>query len=246
MVSPEIAPSIATSSGINSRGISDYDSVYGRAAIVYSAFMQYKEVLVTGGTGLLGRYLCPSLTGHGFLPRLLVPLGSEGKIAPDVRGRCRVTPGELTVRESVETGAQGTSAIVHIAEVWKEPPRRGITFEEANVHAMANVLHSASVWKIRRLIFVGVAGAYAGDPDPYLDARGRAEALVRGSDRSWTVFLPAPWYDLRDGSPRVSTEYLEELAGAIAESVHRRDTVGRVYEDASTDRFPWGKLSRDR
>jgi hypothetical protein len=58
------------------------------------------------------------------------------------------------------------------------------------------------------------------------------------------VFRPAPWYDLRDGKPRVSTEYLEELAGAIAESVHRHDTVGRVYEAASTDRFPWKELSK--
>jgi uncharacterized protein YbjT (DUF2867 family) len=105
--------------------------------------------------------------------------------------------------------------------------------------------YSASVWGIDRLIFISVAGARPGDPVPFLDARGRAEALVRGSDLSWTVFRPSPWYDLRDGKPRVSTDYLKELAGAIAESVHRQNTVGRLYEDASTDRFPWGKLSRD-
>jgi NADH dehydrogenase len=141
-------------------------------------------------------------------------------------------------------GAQGTSAIVHLAGLWKEQPRRGITFEEAHVHATANVLRSASVWGIDRLIFISAAGARPGDPVPYLDARGRAEALVRGADLSWTVFRPAPWYDLRDGKPRVSTEYLDELAGAIAESVQRQDTVGRVYEDASTDRFPWKELSQ--
>jgi FlaA1/EpsC-like NDP-sugar epimerase len=39
--------------------------------IMYSAFMQYNEVFVTGGTGLLGRYVCRALIGHGFLPRLL-------------------------------------------------------------------------------------------------------------------------------------------------------------------------------
>ncbi|MBW6504268.1 NAD(P)H-binding protein [bacterium] len=211
---------------------------------MYSAFMQYNEVFVTGGTGLLGRYVCTSLVRHGFLPRLFVALGAEGMITPDVRERCRVTPGELTVRESVEMGAQGTSAIVHLSEVWKEPPRRGVTFEEANVHATANVLHAASVWGIGRLIFVGVAGARPGDPDPYLDARGRAEALVRKSDRSWTVFRSVAWYDLRDGKPRVSPEYLEGLAEAIAGSVRRQDTVGRVYETASTDRFPWEELAR--
>ena len=211
---------------------------------MYSAFMQYNEIFVTGGTGLLGRYVCRALIGHGFLPRLLVRPGSEGKIEPDVRARCRVTPGDLTVREGVEMGTQGTSAIVHLAGAWKERPRQGITFEKAHVHATANVLHSASGWGIDRLIFIGVAGARPGDPVPFLDSRGRAEALVRGSELSWTVFRPAPWYDLRDGKPRVSTEYLAELAGAIAESVHRQDTVGRVYEAASTDRFPWKELSR--
>lgn len=211
---------------------------------MYSAFMQFNEVFVTGGTGLLGRYVCRALIGHGFLPRLFVRTGSEGGIVPDVRERCRVTPGDLTVRESVEMGAQGTSAIVHLAGVWKEQPRRRITLEEAHVHATANVLYAASVWGIGRLIFIGVAGARPGDPVPFLDARGRAEALVRGSDLAWTVFRPAPWFDLRDGKPRVSTECLEELAGAIAESVQRQDTVGRVYETASTDRFPWRELSR--
>ena len=211
---------------------------------MYSAFMQYKEVLITGGTGPLGRYVCPSLIGHGFLPRLFVRLGSEASIAPDVRERCRVTPGDLMVRESVEMGVQGTSAIVHLAEIWKEQPPRVIPFEEAHVRATANVLHSASVWGIDRLIFVSVAGARPGDPVPYLDARGRAEALVRGAGLSWTVFRPAPWYDLRAGKPRVSTEYLKGLAEAIADSVHRQDTVGRVYEAASTDRFPWEELSR--
>ncbi len=211
---------------------------------MYSAFMQYNEVFVTGGTGLPGRYVCRALIGHGFLPRLLVRTGSEARIPPDVRERCRVTPGDATVCESVEMGAQGTSAIVHLAGIWKERHRRGITFEEAHVHATANVLRAASVWEIDRVIFISVAGARPGDPVPYLDARGRAEALVREAGLAWTVFRPAPWYDLRDGKARVSTEYLEGLAGAVAESVRRTDTAGCVYEDAATDRFPWVKLSR--
>lgn len=213
---------------------------------MYSAFMQYNEVFVTGGTGLLGRHVCRELIGNGLLPRLFVRAGSEGRIDPDVRESCRVTPGDLTVREGVEMGAQGTAAIVHLAGVWKEQSGRRITFEEGHVHATANVLHAASVWGIDRLIFISVAGARPGDQVAYLDARGRADALVRGADLSWTVFRPSPWYDLRDGRVRVSTEYLQELAGAIVESVHRQDTVGRVYEAASTDRFPWEKLSRDR
>jgi hypothetical protein len=47
-------------------------------AIMYSAFMQYNEVFVTGGTGLLGRHVCRALVGHGFLPRLFVRTGRRG------------------------------------------------------------------------------------------------------------------------------------------------------------------------
>ena len=46
---------------------------------MYSAFMQYNEVFVTGGSGLLGRYVCTSLIGHGFLPRLFVDPGIRGE-----------------------------------------------------------------------------------------------------------------------------------------------------------------------
>jgi len=69
--------------------------------------MQYNEVFVTGGTGLLGPFIGRALIGQGFLPRLLVRQGSEERIAPDVRERCRVTRGDLTVREYVEMGAHG-------------------------------------------------------------------------------------------------------------------------------------------
>ena len=206
----------------------------GTRDAMYSQFMQYSEVFVTGGTGLPGRYVCPALIARGFLPRLFVRPGSEGKIPPDVRDRCRVTTGDLTVRESVEMGVQGTFAIVHLAAAWKEQPRRGITFEEAHVHATANVVHAASAWRVTHLIFVGVEGSHPGAPHPFLDARRRAEALVRGSGLPWTVFRIAPWYDLRNGKPRLTVEELTELAAAIAGSVNRPDTFGRVNEAASS------------
>jgi nucleoside-diphosphate-sugar epimerase len=139
-------------------------------------------------------------------------------------------------------GAQGTFAIVHLAGAWKEQRRRGITFGEAHVHATANVLHAASIWRITRLIFASVAGARPGDPDPYLDARGRAEGLVRDSNLDWTVFRPAPCYDLRDGRPLLPAEYLEALSEGIADSIGREDTFRRVYEAPTPDRFPWEKL----
>src|SRR5512143_2533443 len=84
---------------------------------MYSAFMDYGEILVTGGTGFLGRHVVRALIARGFLPRLLVRVGSDGRIPDDVRRACRITPGDATDPESVENAAQGTSAIVHLAGI---------------------------------------------------------------------------------------------------------------------------------
>ncbi|NNG47048.1 MAG: NAD-dependent epimerase/dehydratase family protein, partial [Deltaproteobacteria bacterium] len=55
-------------------------------------FLDYREVLVTGGTGFLGRHVCRALIARGHLPRLLVRVGSEDRIPEDIRRASRVTP----------------------------------------------------------------------------------------------------------------------------------------------------------
>src|SRR5512146_555922 len=82
--------------------------------------MDYREVLVTGGTGFVGTHVCRALIARGFLPRLLVRVGSDGRIPADVRSACRVTPGDVTDRESVEYAVQGTMAVVHLVGIIRE------------------------------------------------------------------------------------------------------------------------------
>lgn len=197
---------------------------------MYSSFMQYNEVLVTGGTGLAGPYVCRALLDRGVLPRLFVRPKSEGKIPPEIRSKCRVSPGDLTVREFVELGAQGTSAIVHLGGAWKESRKEGVVFEQAIVHATGNVLHAAKAWGIGRLIYGSVTGARPGDPVPFLDAKGRAEESVRNSGLAWTVFRTEPFYDLRDGRIRVTAEYLQDFAAGVADALFLDDAIGCIFE----------------
>jgi uncharacterized protein YbjT (DUF2867 family) len=204
---------------------------------MYSTFMQYDEVLVTGGTGLPGGSVCRAIADRGYLPRLMVRLGSEGRIPGEIRQRCRVTLGDATVREAVEMAAQGTWAIVHLAGPWRESPKKGITFGEGHVHATRNILHAAGVWGIRRLIYGSVDGARPESPAAFLSAKGRSEELVKASDLDWTVFRPAPWYDLRDGRPRASAKELEDLAMAISQALPRQDTYRRVFGPEELDRL---------
>lgn len=226
-------------------------------------FLDYKEVLVTGGTGFLGRHVCRALIARGVLPRLLVRVGSEGRIPDDIRRACRVTPGDITVREFVENAAQSTEAIVHLAGIIREFPDRGVTFESVHVEGTRNAVHAARAWGIRRFVHVSALGASAGDSAGYFDSKGRAEEIVRESGLDWTIFRPAgmfgpgdsffteltlavrraPLFPVPgDGENIMQPVFVGDVVKGIADSLTRHDTEMRSYDVAGPEQIPFDKL----
>lgn len=226
-------------------------------------FLDYREVLVTGGTGFLGHYVCRALVAHGYLPRLLVRAGSERRIPEDVRLASRVTPGDVTNREFVENAAQSTEAIVHLAGIVREAPEKGLSFEKAHVTATRHAVHAAKTWGIDRFVYVSALGAAAGDPRAFFDSKGRAEEMVRRSGLAWTVFRPGVLFGPGDrfvsvvaeavrrlpavpipgnGDAAVQSVFAGDLARGIAESLARSDTERRVFDVGGPERFSYGGL----
>lgn len=225
--------------------------------------MDYREVLVTGGTGYVGTHVCRALIARGFLPRLLVRPGSEGRIPKDVRDRCRVSPGDATNREAVTCAAEGTSAIVHLVGIIREFPQRGITFEEAHVTATRNAVEAARRWKIDRLVHMSALGARPGGPTGYFDTKGRAEEIVRRSGLRWTIFRPSVIFgpgdrfvnDLAgmirsaplvpvpgDGKYRLQPVFAGDVAKGFADAVLRPGAEGKTFEVGGPERFSYGEL----
>jgi NADH dehydrogenase len=225
--------------------------------------MDYREVLVTGGTGFVGTHVCRALIARGFLPRLLVRAGSEGRIPEDVRNACRVTPGDAADREAVEYAAQGTSAIVHLLGIIREFPERGITYERLHVAATRNVVDAARRWEIPRYVHMSALGARPGGPTGYFDSKGRAEEYVRMSGLSWTILRPSVIFGpgdqflnelaaiLRkapivpvpgDGSYRLQPVFIGDVAKGFTDALLRPDTEGRVFEVGGPERLSYGEL----
>ncbi len=226
-------------------------------------FLDYREALVTGGTGFLGRHVCRALIARGILPRLLVRVGSEGRIPEDVRRACRVTPGDVTNRECVENAAQSTGAIVHLAGIIREFPARGETFEKVHVEATRNAVHAAKRWRIARFVHVSALGAAAGAPAGYLDSKGRAEEIVRNSGLSWTIFRPAGIFGPGDrfftelgravrrapvlpvpgdGQFFLQPVFVGDVVKGIADCLARPDTEKRVYDVGGPERVTYNEL----
>jgi len=229
----------------------------------YSAFMNYREVLVTGGTGYVGTHVCRALIARGFLPRLLVRPESESRIPEDIRKGGRITLGDVTNRESVENAAQGTTAVVHLVGIIREFPARGITFERLHVTATRNAVDAARLWGIPRFIHMSALGARAGGPTGYFDSKGRAEDLVRRSGLRWTIFRPSVIFGpgdaflnelagiLRmaplmpvpgDGKYRLQPVFVGDVAKGFADALLRPDTETGIFEVGGPERFSYNEL----
>jgi uncharacterized protein YbjT (DUF2867 family) len=231
--------------------------------MVLGAAMDYREVLVTGGTGFGGTHVCRALIARGFLPRLLVRVGSEGKIPEDVRSACRVTPGDVNDREAVEYAAQGTMAIVHLVGIIREFPEPGVTFERLHVTATRNAVDAARRWEIPRFVHMSALGARPGGPTGYFDTKGRAEEYVRRSGLSWTIFRPSVIFGpgdqflnelariLRktpflpvpgDGTYRLQPVFVGDVAKGFADALLNAGTEGKTFEVGGPERFSYNEL----
>jgi len=226
-------------------------------------FLQFREVLVTGGAGFVGRHVCRALAARGVLPRILVRPGSEDQIPEDLRKSCRVTPGDVTVREFVENAAQGTDAIIHLVGIIREFPAKGITFEKLHVDATRNALHAAKKWGITRYVHMSALGAEPGGITAYFDTKGRAEELVRDSGLEWTIFRPsvifgpgdqfvsklsatfrkAPFFPVPgDGEYRLQPVFVGDVAKGFADAVGRTGLSGKIFEVGGPERFSYNDL----
>lgn len=116
------------------------------------------KILVTGGTGYLGRAVARALAARGhdvvvFARRATSAAGATG--AANGRERLAGTPvdGDVRDRPAVERAAAGCDAICHTAalvSIWR---RRAQDFDDVNVGGLQNTIDAARALGIRRVLY---------------------------------------------------------------------------------------------
>jgi farnesol dehydrogenase len=105
------------------------------------------NVLVTGGTGYLGRAVVTALSARGHHVVLFARTAS----ATSLPGR--PIDGDIRDGDAVHAAAQGCHAIVHMAALVSTWRRRARDFDEINVNGLRNVLAAAKTAGVRKVLY---------------------------------------------------------------------------------------------
>jgi uncharacterized protein YbjT (DUF2867 family) len=210
------------------------------------------KILVTGGTGVVGRAAISELLRRGHSVRLL----SRGADEDAGSWESGVEPfaGDVGDAPSIIGAAEGCDAVVHIVGVVEESPPAA-TFQRVNIEGTRSIVGEAERAGAERLLFISSLGAERGSSD-YHRSKVAAEEHVQAFRGGWTILrtgavvgprdetvsvllrmvrtLPAvPVID--DGDQPFQPVWHEDLAWAIAECMERDDVAGATLRIAGPD-----------
>jgi uncharacterized protein YbjT (DUF2867 family) len=154
---------------------------------ICTPMMSRSPILVTGGTGTLGRYVVPRLRNAGHDVRVLSRRSREGADGVEF------VTGDLATGEGLATALQGPEVVVHLAGSAKDD-------EEKARH----LVQAASQTGVRHLVYISVVGAdtipMAGRIDRtmfgYFASKHAAERIVADSGLPWTTLRATQFHDL--------------------------------------------------
>jgi len=211
------------------------------------------KVLLTGGTGYVGRTLRENLLNQGHTVRLLVRRHSVYKVAAG--SEYEVVQGDVLDSHACMRAADGCDAVVHLIGIIREYPHDGTTYVAMHTEATFNVLDAARRMGIERFIHMSALGARADAPSRYHTTKFEAESIVRDSDLRWTVFRPSvifgpdseftqqmvdlvhrPLVPIVDGGKSLLQPVsLENVTDAMSRSLMMPETQGCVYDVGGAD-----------
>ena len=163
-------------------------------------------ILVTGGTGFIGKALVRNLVESGHSVRILIRPSPRSPDLPVGVG-VEVAVSSLSDDRGLRAAMVGIDTIYHLAGV----ERRGAyaNLMKVDIAGTQNIVTAASDARIKRIFFTSHLGADRASAYPVLKAKAIAEEYVRRSGIDYTILRSAIVYGPNDG-------FTTGLAGLVA------------------------------
>jgi nucleoside-diphosphate-sugar epimerase len=211
------------------------------------------KVLVTGGTGVVGKAAVTELVAHGHTVRLLSRKAEQDE--KEWPKGVQAWPASISDANELRGCAEGCDLVLHAAGIMEESPPE-ITYEIINVEGTRAILREAERCKVGRFIYVSSLGAETGE-SPYHRSKRRAEEIVRNFAGGWIILRPGNVYGPGDevvslmlnmvrilpvvpvvgsGEDKFQPIWVNDLAAVLVQCAERTDLQGRVFELAGEEK----------
>jgi uncharacterized protein YbjT (DUF2867 family) len=141
--------------------------------------MDASEILVTGGTGVLGRRVVDRLRAAGHNIRVLSRSGRAGTVR-----------GDLLTGENLEEAVDGIKTIIHCAS---NPYRKT---RQTDVDGIQRLLRVAERAGVSHVVFISIVGVDRNPYYPYFRIKLNAERVIERSPVPWTILRATQFHDL--------------------------------------------------
>ncbi len=217
-------------------------------------------ILVTGGTGFVGRHVLHALRAEERDVRCLV---RRPERASTLRAwGCELAAGDMTDPESVKRAAGGCEVVVHLVSIIAGAPAE---FERVMAQGTRDLVEAAREAGARRFVLVSALGVSEETRDlvPYYRAKWAMEQAVRGSGLEHVIFRPSFVFGrdggvlptfirqvrlfpvtpvVGDGNRRLQPIWVEDVAAFVARSVDLPAVAGRTFELGGPEPVTWNGL----
>ncbi|MGB7621282.1 MAG: complex I NDUFA9 subunit family protein [Terriglobia bacterium] len=210
------------------------------------------NILVTGGTGLIGSHIIEELLADGA--HRVCCLSRQGASRNRWGERIQMRTGDIADLASVERATQGIDAVVHCVQFPNHPienPRRGWTYLAVDGHGTERMVDAARKNGVKRFVYLSGAGTSAEKPQPWFRAKVMAENAIRSSGMEYVILRPSWIYGPEDrslnkfllfakvlpfvpiignGKTKVQPISVFDIARVAAKAVTSRQATNRIFE----------------
>jgi uncharacterized protein YbjT (DUF2867 family) len=187
--------------------------------------MNPPQVLVSGGTGVLGRRVVERLGSEGIRARVLSRSGRPGTIR-----------GDLLTGEGLEPAVRGIDTIIHCASSPFSKAR------QVDVEGPGRLLEAAAKVGVSHLAYISIVGIDRAASYPYYRIKLETERVVESSPIPHTILRATQFYDL----VLMALRLLKRLPvmpipkGFLGQPIDAGEVAGRLVELALSE--PAGRV----